>query len=314
MAVVTGANGGTGYHVARLLAASGATVIMACRHYGRMAAAASAIEAVRPNVTIRRVRMDLGNLGSVRDAASQILDDHGRLDILVNNAGLMGAPRWDTFDGVEMHFGVNHLGHFAFTGLLLPALLASPDARIVTVSSMAHHVARLDPADWPSPRVYNPYRAYAASKLANLLFSYELHRRLAAVGVPGRSIACHPGWSDTQLLASARRYGGRSAVILGLRMLASVVAQPAWEGARPMLAAATRDVPSGSYLGPSRWWHTRGPAGADRSSDASHDEEAARRLWDISTELTGVDLSTALMTAVPGTGSAPGAGEDRRVR
>ncbi|MFJ1542339.1 oxidoreductase [Micromonospora chalcea] len=294
VAVVTGANAGVGYHTARLLAASGMTVIMACRHSGRMSAAASTIKATQPDAIIRQLRVDLGNLGSVRAAAGQVLDDHGRIDVLVNNAGLMGVPRWDTFDGVEMHFGVNHLAHFALTGLLLPALLTAPDPRIVTVSSTAHRVARLDPHDWPDPKVYRPYQAYAASKLANLLFSYELHRLLLASGCPARSIACHPGWSDTQLLDSARRRGGRPAVAQGLRILAMVVAQPAAQGAQPTLAASLADVPSGVFLGPSRWLRTRGPVGVEQSSDASRDERAARQLWDTSAELSGIDPSNAL--------------------
>jgi NAD(P)-dependent dehydrogenase (short-subunit alcohol dehydrogenase family) len=179
-----------------------------------------------------------------------------------------------------------------------------PDQRgkvaVVTVSSTAHRIARLDLRDWPNPQVYRPYQAYAASKLANLLFSYELHRRLLASGSSARSIACHPGWSDTQLLDSARRRGSRPAVVLGLRMLARVVAQPAAQGAQPTLAGACVDVPSGVNLGPSRWLRTRGPVGVEQSSDASRDEGAARQLWDISAELSRVDPANALAPPRPG--------------
>ncbi|MEU3455255.1 oxidoreductase [Micromonospora sp. NPDC006766] len=302
VAVVTGANSGVGYHTARHLAARGATVVLACRHPGRMAEAAASIRAAHPGAAVRQVTVDLGSLRSIRAAAHQILDDHARIDVLVNNAGVMGVPRWDTLDGVEVHFGVNHLGHFALTGLLLPGLLSAPAARIVTVSSTAHRAARLDPADWPNPRLYRAFRAYAASKLANLLFAYELHRRMTSAGVAARSIASHPGWSDTKLIESAYRRGGPGVTVVGLRLLAAVVAQSAALGALPTLAAAYADMPGGAYVGPRRWLHTRGPAAIERSSDDSHDEEAARLLWSMSAELSGVDPSSSLSAPRAGLG------------
>ena len=201
----------------------------------------------------------------------------------------MGVPQWTTLDGFETHFGVNYLGHFAFTGLLLDKLLAAPAARIVSVSSIAHHAARLDPLNWPNPTRYKPHRSYAASKLANLIYAYELHRRLETAGFAARSIACHPGWSATQLLHKASRYSERRLGIAAwLQLLAAIAAQPPENGARPTLHAASGDVHSGAYVGPTRMWRTRGPVGLDQSSDDSRDVTAARLLWDLSVELTGV--------------------------
>lgn len=291
-AVVTGANTGLGYQTARQLAAMGATVVLACRHPGRMREAAEAILNELPGAVIGEVTLDLGSLRSVRSAAGQIADTYPRLDILVNNAAVMGVPQWTTLDGFETHFGVNHLGHFAFTGLLLDRLLAAPAGRIVSVSSIAHHAARLDPLDWPNPIKYKPQRAYAASKLANLIYAYELHRRLTVAGSAARSIACHPGWSATQLLHKASRLSGhRLGMTAWLRLLAAIVAQPPEDGARPTLHAASGDVRSGGFVGPTRMWHTRGPAGLDQSSYDSRDVTAARLLWDLSVELTGVSYA-----------------------
>ncbi|MEH0929749.1 oxidoreductase [Micromonospora sp. CPCC 205558] len=321
-AVVTGANTGLGYQTARQLTAMGATVVLACRHPGRMRTAADAIRNEQPEAVIGEVTLDLGSLRSVRSAARQIADTYPRLDILVNNAAVMGVPQWTTLDGFETHFGVNHLGHFAFTGLLLDKLLAAPTARIVSVSSIAHHAARLDPLDWPNPTKYKPHRAYAASKLANLIYAYELHRRLANAGSAARSIACHPGWSETQMLRKASRLSGhRLGMTAWLRLLAAIVAQPPEGGARPTLHAASGDVHSGAYVGPTRMWHTRGPAGLDRSSDDSRDVTAAQLLWDLSTELTGVNYGALAVNEVPVVQaaqvvgpdtSAPACGSDRQ--
>ncbi|MFJ2087519.1 SDR family NAD(P)-dependent oxidoreductase [Micromonospora chokoriensis] len=307
VAVVTGANSGVGFHTAKALVTAGATVVMACRNRGRMAAAARLITAKHPGSAIRQVRMDLGNLRTVGDAAAQILDDHGRVDILINNAGLLAAPHWLTYDGVELHFGVNHLGHFAFAAHLIPGLLAAPTARVVTVSSTAHRAATLDLDNWPRPAQYRPQKAYAASKLANLLFAYELHRLAARADVSLRSISCHPGWSDTELLTSAQRSAERRVALTGLRMMASIVAQPAEHGANAAITAACADVASGVFLGPSRWWHTRGPITTERSSDDSYREDAARQLWEMSVDLSRVDPRELLReTVVRGpAGAAP---------
>ncbi|MFD6563017.1 oxidoreductase [Micromonospora profundi] len=296
-AVVTGANRGVGYHTARHLAASGATVVLTCRHPGRMADAAQSIRAEFPGAVIDEVAMDLGSLRSVRAAARRISEGYAHVDILINNAGLMGVPEWRTLDGVETHFGVNHLGHFALTGLLLDALLEAPDARIVTVTSPAHRAARLDPTDWPHPRVYNPYSAYAASKLANLLFAYQLHDRITATGAAPRSIACHPGWSATQLVPRTSPATNHRASMAALRVLTAIIGQSPQHGARPSLLAATADVPSGAYLEPTRLWRTRGPAAIGRSSSDSYDSATGRLLWDLSVELSGVDYASLRRSA-----------------
>jgi NAD(P)-dependent dehydrogenase (short-subunit alcohol dehydrogenase family) len=291
-AVITGANAGIGYQAARQLAAAGATVVLACRHPGRMADAARAIRNEHPNAAIDEVSVDLGSLRSIRVAASTITDNHPHIDILINNAGVIGEPGWRTLDGFESCFGINHLGHFALTGLLLHKLIAAAHARIVTVSSTAHRVARLNPQEWPSPDNPNIYHAYAASKLANLLFAYHLHRLITATGLPMRSIACQPGWAATRLLCPRPRSMKHRATVAALRAVGAIIAQPAEEGAQPLLHAATADVPSGLYLGPSRWWRTRGPAAIEESSANSHDAQAGRLLWDLSVELCGVDYSS----------------------
>ncbi|TWJ20904.1 oxidoreductase [Micromonospora endolithica] len=300
VAVITGANSGIGFQAARQLAAAGATVVLACRHPGRMAEAARAIRSKHPDAIIDEVAIDLGSLRSVRAAASAIANRHPHVNILINNAGMIGEPGWRTLDGFETCFGVNHLGHFALTGLLLDRLLAAPEARIVTVSSTAHRVAHLNPQDWPNPRVNDIYRAYAASKLANLLFAYHLHRQITAAGVVMRSIACHPGWVATQLLSSKPRSARRRAGVAALRAIGAIVGQEPEDGARPLLLAAAADVPSGTYLGPTRWWRTRGPVGLEQSSADSQNASAARLLWDLSGELSGVEFAQLAAPAVAG--------------
>ncbi|MEV1319383.1 oxidoreductase [Micromonospora arborensis] len=299
-AVITGANAGIGYQAARQLAAAGATVVLACRHPGRMADAARAIRNEFPNAAIDEVSIDLGSLRSITAAASIISDSHPHVDILINNAGVIGEPGWRTLDGFESCFGVNHLGHFALTGLLLDKLMAVADARIVTVSSTAHRVARLDPKEWPSPQHPNLYHAYSASKLANLLFAYHLHSLIAAAGVSMCSIACQPGWAATRLLSPRPRSPRHRASVAALQAVGAIIAQPAEDGAQPLLRAATGDVPSGVYLGPSRWWRTRGPATIEESSANSHNAQAGRLLWDLSVELCGVDYSSLVGSAEAG--------------
>ncbi|MFI0796937.1 oxidoreductase [Micromonospora rubida] len=301
VAVITGANSGIGYNAARQLAAAGATVVLACRHPGRMADAARAIRNAHPNADIRQVTLDLGSLQSVKAAAHAITNDHPHIDVLINNAGMLGEPGWRTLDGVESCFGVNHLGHFALTGLLLDGLLVATDARIVTVSSTAHRVANLDPMDWPNPRVTtDTFRTYAASKLANLLFAYHLHSRITAAGVAMRSIACQPGWATTKLLSPKAGSVRHRAGVAMLRAIGTIIAQPPEAGARPLLLAATADLASGTYIGPTRWWRTRGPVGLETSSSDSRNAAAARLLWDLSVELAGVDFAQlSTRTAVP---------------
>jgi NAD(P)-dependent dehydrogenase (short-subunit alcohol dehydrogenase family) len=274
-AVVTGANSGLGLATARELARAGASVVLAVRNLERGAQAAESIEG---DVTVRQLH--LADLASVRAFADGWTGD---LDVLVNNAGIMMVPAGRTADGFELQFGTNHLGHFALTNLLLPHVTD----RVVTVSSGLHRsgVIDLDDLNWRR-RAYNATAAYGQSKLANLLFTLELQRRLTAAGSPVRALAAHPGYSATNLQG---RTGNRVADG-GMRLANLVIAQSDARGALPTLAAATRDLPGGSYLGPDGFQEMRGyPVLVGRSA-AAGDPELARRLWEASVELTGTDL------------------------
>jgi NAD(P)-dependent dehydrogenase (short-subunit alcohol dehydrogenase family) len=270
--VVTGANSGLGRQTAAALAAAGGRVVLAVRDRDR------GEEAARTMTGEVEVRvLDLADLASVRRFAEAW---EGPLDVLVNNAGLMAVPRRQTADGFEMHLGTNHLGHFALTNLLLPAVTD----RVVTVSSGLHRRGRivLDDLNWEHRR-YNPYGAYGQSKLANLLFTLELERRLVADGSPVRALAAHPGYAATNL------QGRQGPVRNRLMAVANrLVAQSDAQGALPTLYAAVVDLPGGSYVGPDGRSEMSGyPTLVGRSAAAS-DGALARRLWDASEELTGV--------------------------
>jgi NAD(P)-dependent dehydrogenase (short-subunit alcohol dehydrogenase family) len=269
--VVTGANSGLGASAARELAGAGAHVVLACRNVDKAKAAADTMPG---SVEIRQV--DLSDLTSVRAFAA----DMGPLDVLVNNAGVMAIPKATTADGFEMQIGTNHLGHFALTGLLLPKI----SDRVVTLSSNAHRFGRvrLDDLNWERRR-YQRWPAYAQSKLANLMFAYELQKRLTATRSPVRSIAAHPGYAATELGEHAGSLFSRL-IDLGDRLLA----QPADMGALATLLAATTDVPGGSYVGPDGLLELRGHPRIVRSTRASHDPDVASRLWDLSERLTGI--------------------------
>ncbi|UCE87777.1 MAG: SDR family NAD(P)-dependent oxidoreductase, partial [Deltaproteobacteria bacterium] len=204
IAVVTGANGGLGLETARALARAGAHVVVAARDRDKAAAAEANLRAELPGASLRVVPLDLGSLASVRSAAERVLAEHDRIDILVNNAGVMAIPERQTADGFEMQFGVNHLGHFALTAQLLPALLRAEAARVVTVTSTAHHFGRpVNPTDPHLRRGYSPWKAYGQSKLANFHFGIGLERRFVAAGAPAASLIAHPGLSDTNLQATS---------------------------------------------------------------------------------------------------------------
>lgn len=286
-AIVTGANSGIGFHTARQLARHGARVVLACRDVaaGEQAAAAIAdLAATAPTVR----ELDLASLESVRRFARAT---EGPVGLLVNNAGVMTPPRHvETEDGHELQFGVNHLGHFALTGRLLPHLLAAGDARVVTVSSLAHkggsrHVLAGSPRGG-----YNPQQAYSNSKLANLLFATELQRRAEHAGVGLTSTAAHPGVSNTGLVTDGQGLGRIPGVKQLAPLVMGVLTQSASRGAEPTLYAVSEADP-GSYAGPQRLFETRGPAGPATTSDLVGDRELARRLWDRSEELTGVQFS-----------------------
>jgi NAD(P)-dependent dehydrogenase (short-subunit alcohol dehydrogenase family) len=290
VAVITGANTGIGYAAAAVLAARGATVVLACRDPHRSAAAVAQLTATAPAGQFDTVPLDLAALDSVRAAAAELRSRYPRIDLLLNNAGVMMPPYGRTADGFERQFGTNHLGHFALTGLLLPSLRDVPGSRIVTVSSSAHRQGRLDLAD-PNfqRRRYGRTTAYGQSKLANVLFTYELQRRLAGSGASTVAVALEPGVIRTELA----RYT-TTPMAFGIRAFARLVGQPTVDqGALATLRAATDPaVQGGEYFGPDGpFLRSSGFPIQVKSSPRSYDRDLQCRLWTLSTELTGVPYS-----------------------
>jgi NAD(P)-dependent dehydrogenase (short-subunit alcohol dehydrogenase family) len=287
VAVVTGANGGLGYVTARELARKGARVVLACRNEEKAWEAADRLGAEVPEAVdrIELARLDLGDLSSVREFADTFA--HDRLDLLVNNAGVMALPHRTTVDGFETQFGVNHLGHFALTGLLLPVVLQTPGARIVTVSSFMHALANIDINDLNSERRYQKWIAYARSKTANLLFTHELARRLAAADSGVVPAAAHPGYAATGLQSAGPAMEGSRGAERFWDVTNRVFAQPASGGALPSLRAATApDVGPDSYFGPALGM--RGAPARSWRAPWTRDDRVSERLWEASEELTGV--------------------------
>ncbi|MFF5478172.1 oxidoreductase [Streptomyces sp. NPDC012935] len=287
VAVVTGANSGLGYVTARELARKGARVVLACRSEVRGAAAVTRLVSEVPDAHVELRRLDLGDLGCVREFAASFPYD--RLDLLVNNAGVMALPYGTTADGFETQFGVNHLGHFALTGLLLPALLGVPGARVVTVSSPLHAVSNIDIDDLNSEHRYRRWIAYGRSKTANLLFTHELARRLEAQGAAVVAAAAHPGYADTNLQTAGPRMTGSRASEWFARLGNRVFAQSAEAGALPTLYAATApDVRPDSFTGPSSFGGWRGSPAPSRRAPWTRNDRAGELLWEASERLTGV--------------------------
>ncbi|BBY87103.1 SDR family NAD(P)-dependent oxidoreductase [Mycolicibacterium tokaiense] len=279
IAVITGANTGLGFETAKALAAKGAHVVIAVRNTDKGVQAADRISGA---VSVQA--LDLTSLDSIRTAADQLKADHPKIDLLINNAGVMTTPKGTTQDGFDLQFGTNHLGHFALTGLLLDAMLDVEGARIVTVSSNGHKMGgaiHWDDLQWE--RSYNRMGAYSQSKLANLMFTYELQRRLAPRGKT-IAVAAHPGTSNTELARNLP-----AAVLPAMNAVAGVIAQSAAAGALPSLRAATDPaVLGGQYYGPANLAQWRGAPVVVASSDRSYDLEQQRRLWTVSEELTKV--------------------------
>lgn len=292
VAVVTGANSGIGLEAARVLAARGAHVVLACRDAGRGSAALGAIRTTNPSASAEVAPLDLASLASVRAFSEAFLSRHDRLDLLCNNAGVMALPRLETADGFEMQLGTNHLGHFALTARLLERLLAAPAARVVTVSSTMHWPGRVCWDDLHLRRSYGKWRAYAQSKLANLLFAFELDRRLRRAGARTISVAAHPGYAATNLVSVGARMSG-ARVFERLGALGSrILAQGADGGALPTLyAAVAPTVGGGDFIGPSGPFELRGPPKLARASARARNEADAARLWEISESLTGERFS-----------------------
>lgn len=281
--VITGGNSGIGWQTADALAARGAHVVLACRDLVRAEQAVARI-AGRRGANVTAAGLDLSVMSSVRSFAQSW---NGPLHLLINNAGVMAPPkRTMTADGYELQFGTNHLGHFVLTGLLLPAMLEAGHARVVTVSSVAHHGGDADVVEANATADYNAQHAYSNSKLANLLFADELQRRLQERDLPIDSVAAHPGVAATGLVTDAEGMGANRMVRLGAPVVLRLFTQSARSGARAVLYAATEAEP-GSYTGPQRFGETRGRIGPARRSAQAQDAALARRLWRVSEELTG---------------------------
>jgi NAD(P)-dependent dehydrogenase (short-subunit alcohol dehydrogenase family) len=285
VAIVTGSNTGIGYEAAAVLAERGAHVVLAVRNVdkGKDAAARIAVKAPHADVTVQQ--LDLTSLDNIRAASDELRATYPSIDLLINNAGVMYTPKETTKDGFELQFGTNHLGHFALTGQLLDNMLPVEGSRVVTISSVGHRILaqiHFDDLNWE--RSYNRVAAYGQSKLANLLFTYELNRRLANKGAPTIAVAAHPGGSNTEL---TRNMPGP--LKLPTELIWGLIAQSAEMGALPTLRAATDpDVRGGQYYGPGGFGEQRGYPKLVQSSAQSHDDDIQRRLWEVSEELTAV--------------------------
>jgi NAD(P)-dependent dehydrogenase (short-subunit alcohol dehydrogenase family) len=283
--LVTGVTSGIGEQTALELARHGAEVVLAARSESRLDRTEADILAAVPTAVLHRTIIDLADLSSVRRAAAEV-SRIGPLDVLVNNAGVMATPFSQTVDGFELQLATNHLGPFLLTGLLLPQLVASGRGRVVTVSSQAHRFTRRAPLD--DPRVhhgrYSRWGAYSRSKLAGLLFTFELDRRLREHGLPVTAVACHPGYSATELMGKGR--SGRRGQVL--QAVFTLVGQPSSMGALPTLMAATAELPGSTYVGPGNVLQMRGLPGVVKPRRLALDREAQRRLWELSEAATGL--------------------------
>ena len=295
--IVTGANSGLGFETTVALAQHGAAVTMAVRDTGKGEAAAGAIRARTPGAAIEVQRLDLADLASIDEFAWLWREAHPEgLDLLINNAGVMAVPKRATADGFEMQFGTNHLGHFALTGRLLEAL--RPGSRVVTVSSQAHRMGRMNFDDLMGDGKYRTWGAYGQSKLANLLFMRELARRLEAAGLPVMSVGAHPGYSSTNLQAVGPQMRGQAWQEKVMGVVNKVMAQSAAMGALPTLYAATyAGVTNGDYFGPDGFGEQRGHPKLVGMSGNARDVADAARLWTVSEELTGVHYLDEASTA-----------------
>jgi NAD(P)-dependent dehydrogenase (short-subunit alcohol dehydrogenase family) len=287
LAIVTGANSGIGYQAARYLSRVGAAVILACRNREKGEAARAKIVSANPAAKVEVRVLDVADLESVRRFAEEFLSENKPLDLLINNAGVMAIPqRRTTPQGFEMQFGTNHLGHFALTGRLLPALLSQPNSRVVTVASIAHKGGKLNFDDLNAERHYDPRGAYQQSKLANLVFGLELDRRLRARSVETASVMAHPGVAVTNIVSNGMGNGLKGRIV---NMLMPFVAQSDDRGSWPLLYAATSpEARGGGYYGPDGIAEVKGTPVEVKPKPHALDPAAGQRLWDISETLTGV--------------------------
>lgn len=279
VAIVTGANSGIGFETAKALAEKGAEVVLACRNFEKATIAVKEIRSMVRKAKLEIIQLDLADLASVREFADTYKSRYQSLDLLINNAGIMIPPFTKTADGFEVQFGANHLGHFALTGLLLDVILATPNARIVNVSSGAHRMGTgtIDFDNLNAEKGYQPANAYAQSKLANLLFTLELNRHLSNIGSDVMATAAHPGWTVTRLQKGL------------LHTVSEWIGQKPEIGALPTLQAAIDpDAKRNDYFGPNGFMEMRGYPQKVETSDAAKDVNLAKRLWDVSEEMTGI--------------------------
>jgi NAD(P)-dependent dehydrogenase (short-subunit alcohol dehydrogenase family) len=300
-ALITGANSGIGFEAARLLAAHGAQVTLGCRNLGKAERAATVISQRHPSATVDVVELDLADLSSVAAAAAQMDGRLDHLDILVNNAGVMALPYRQTVDGFEMQFGTNHLGHFALTARLLGLLLSALAPRVVTVSSGMHKIGRMDFDNLDAAKGYRKWPVYGMSKLANLLFTFELQRRADRAGLPLKAVAAHPGYTRTNLQTAGPRMAGAKLAELAFVAANAVVTQSATMGALPTVyAAVAEDVEGGDYIGPRGPAEMRGYPVKVRATRAARNPDVAARLWETSESLTGVAFAWPAVPADAG--------------
>lgn len=289
IAVVTGANSGLGFEVTKALIDRGLCVVMACRSHDKSMAAIDQLHTLYPDCALDYIHLDLADLSSVKTFADTYLKRYNRLDILCNNAGVMALPYCKTADGFEMQFGTNHLGHFALSGLLFKCLLATQGARVVTVTSLSHWWGRIDLQDLHGQKRYRRWAAYTQSKLANLLFCFELQRRFEGLGASAISVACHPGYASSNLHAANARMTKSRIWEKLWAFYNAVAAQSAARGALPTIYAATApDVKGGDVFGPRGLFELWGLPTKVRVSKQAQDQDLAKQLWQISEELTGI--------------------------
>lgn len=286
--IVTGANSGLGFEASKMFAENNAHVIMACRSLDKGKKARKQIKDDVEEASLEVRKIDLASLESVKDFAEEYKANNDSLDILCNNAGVMAIPRKETEDGFEMQFGVNHLGHFALTGHLIQMLVDTEDSRVVTQSSALHESGTINFDDLNKEEAYDKWKAYGQSKLANVLFGYELDRRLEDKDV--KSVVCHPGYSSTNLQYRGPKENGSKIQLGIMKITNTLIAQSARKGALPMLYAATsRDIEGGEYVGPGGLADMRGYPVKQDSSKESHDKDIAEALWTRSEALTGIE-------------------------
>ncbi|MFO7794222.1 MAG: oxidoreductase [Candidatus Nanohaloarchaea archaeon] len=286
--VITGANSGLGFSATKKFAENGANVVMACRSLHKAEKAKEEIEKELDEPDLEVMELDLSDLESVKSFSEEFKQKHDSLYILCNNAGLMALPRRETEDGFEMQLGVNHLGHFALTAHLIDLIVES-SGRIVNQSSMAHEDGEIDFDDLMGEKNYSKWGAYGQSKLANLLFTYELNRRLEDKDIDVESVACHPGISDTNLFKIGPKMEHSKIKLYLGQMISKIFGQSPSKGCLPMLYAATSEqIQGGEYIGPDGFKHARGYPEKQGSSEASQNEDDAKKLWERSEELTGL--------------------------